>query len=104
MQRLKRIILSLLVIFIFTSCAIKDYVPNDKLVLIDNQIDIDTTYSEINKSDISNYIIQKPSSSLFNWQPRVWIYYKTINNYVDSVTLQDLVDEAAAMSADNYSI
>ena len=79
MQRLKRIILSLLVIFIFTSCAIKDYVPNDKLVLIDNQIDIDTTYSEINKSDISNYIIQKPSSSLFNWQPRVWIYYKTIN-------------------------
>lgn len=31
-------------------------------------------------------------------------YYKTINDYVNSVTLQDLVDEAIALTADNYSI
>lgn len=31
-------------------------------------------------------------------------YYKTINDYVNSVTLQDLVDETIALTTDNYSI
>lgn len=31
-------------------------------------------------------------------------YYKVVNDYVDSVTLEDLTEEAASMSADNYSI
>lgn len=31
-------------------------------------------------------------------------YYKVINDYVDSVTLQDLVDDASSMMGDQYSI
>ena len=78
MRGIVKIVLLLLVIIGVTGCAIRKYVPEGKAILIDYKIVNDSTHFDISKSDISNYIVQKPNKNLFGWLPRVWVYYKTI--------------------------
>ncbi|MBR5664021.1 MAG: hypothetical protein IKX01_04725, partial [Bacteroidales bacterium] len=66
-----------LVIFGLSSCAIRKYVPEGKAILIENFIINDSTKYNIPKSEVNNYIIQKPNKNVFGWLPRVWVYYKT---------------------------
>lgn len=72
-----KIILLTLVIFGLSSCAIRKYVPEGKAILIENFIINDSTKYNIPKSEVNNYIIQKPNKNVFGWLPRVWVYYKT---------------------------
>ena len=68
-----------LVILGLSGCAIRKYVPEGKTILIDNDIVNESTEYDISKSNISEYIVQKPNRNLFGWLPRVWVYYKTID-------------------------
>lgn len=69
-----------LLAFILTGCAIKGYVPDDKTILINNSVSIETDEKHtISSSEVSNYIIQQADRNLFKWLPRVWVYYKTAN-------------------------
>lgn len=74
-----RVILFSLVILGLSGCAIRKYVPEGKTILIDNDIVNESTEYDISKSNISEYIVQKPNRNLFGWLPRVWVYYKTID-------------------------
>lgn len=78
-MRFVRTILFLLIIIGLSSCAIRKYVPEGKTILTDNIIINDSTQYSISKSDISNYIVQKPNRTVLGWMPRVWVYYKTQN-------------------------
>ena len=62
-----------------SGCAIKQYVPDNQSILIDENIEFDTDKYKISKSDISNNIVQKPNKNLAGWLPRVWLYYKTVD-------------------------
>lgn len=68
-----------LIIVGLASCAIRNYVPEGKTILTDYEIINDSSHYNISKSEVSNYIIQKPNKNLFGWLPRVWVYYKTID-------------------------
>ena len=69
----------MLVVLGLASCAIRKYVPEGKAILTDYEIINDSTHYNISKSEVSNYVIQKPNKNLFGWLPRVWVYYKTID-------------------------
>lgn len=76
-MRFGKSILLLLVIVGLSSCAIRKYIPEGKAILIENVIVNDSTQYHIPKSEVSNYIVQKPIKSIFGWMPRVWVYYRT---------------------------
>ena len=78
MKRINKIWL-LLVVLVLTGCGVRKYVPDDKTILIENIIINDSTQFDISRSDVSDYIVQKPNKNLFGWLPRVWIYYKTLD-------------------------
>ena len=78
MKRINKIWL-LLVILLLTGCGVKKYVPDDKTILIENIVINDSTRYDISKSNVAEYIVQKPNKTLFGWLPRVWIYYKTLD-------------------------
>ena len=64
---------------VLAGCAIKQYVPDNQAIIIDNEVEFEPEKYNISKSDISNNIIQKPAKNLFGWLPRVWLYYKTVD-------------------------
>ena len=76
-MRFGKIILLTLVILGLSSCAIRKYVPEGKAILIENFVVNDSTKYNISKSEVNNYIIQKPNKNIFGWMPRVWVYYRT---------------------------
>ena len=77
MGRIVKILVFLLVSVMVSSCAVRKYVPEGKAILIKNAIVNDSSQFNISKSEISNYIIQKPNKNILGWMPRVWVYYKT---------------------------
>ncbi len=78
-MKLIKLILYSLVILGLSGCAVGNYVPEGKAILIDYEIVDNSSRYDISKSEVSNYITQKPNKNLFGWLPRVWIYYKTLN-------------------------
>ena len=78
-MRIVRIILVSLLALVLTGCAIKNYVPDDQAILINNSVEFEPEKYNISRSDVSNNIVQKPNKNLFGWLPRVWLYYKTID-------------------------
>lgn len=78
MRIVKSILVSLVALFL-TGCAIKNYVPNDEAILINNFIEFEPEKYNISRSDVSSNIVQKPNKNLLGWLPRVWLYYKTID-------------------------
>lgn len=78
-MRLVRVILFSVVALCLTGCAIKQYVPDNQAILIENKVEFEPEKYNISKSDITSNIVQKPTKSLFGWLPRVWLYYKTID-------------------------
>lgn len=69
-----------LVAVTLTGCAVQEYVPEGKTILIYNRVEIkDLEQTTISKSEVSNYIIQNADRNIYGWLPRVWLYYKTVN-------------------------
>lgn len=77
MRRLVRIFLVSLMAIAVSGCAVRKYVPEGKYLLLKNDIEIEN--NDIDKSDITKHISQKPINQLFGWMPFVYVYYKTEN-------------------------
>ena len=62
-----------------TGCAVRKYVPDDKVILINYQITNDSIKYDISRSEINSYIVQRPNKNILGLLPRVWIYYRTLD-------------------------
>lgn len=80
-MRSKRIhiILFLFVATFLSSCNINHYIPEGKYLVKKNTIVIEEKDTEISKSGLSSYIVQKPYKTFFQTNIPFWIYYKSQN-------------------------
>ena len=68
----------ILIIIGLSGCAIKSYVPDDKTILIYNDVVVDSKEkTDISTTEASYYIVQNPDKNILGWLPRVWLFYKT---------------------------
>ena len=64
---------------LLASCSLRKHVPNDKMILKNNIVDINSKDVDFSKSDISHYISQSATPKFLGLMPQTWIYYKTEN-------------------------
>ena len=76
-RKIRNIIVFCLILVFFTSCSLNKYIPNDKVLLKKNKVQISAKDVEFTSSDVSSYITQKPVSSFFGTMPLLWVYYLT---------------------------
>ncbi len=61
------------------SCSMRKHIPDDKMILKHNIVEIETNDVAFTKSDITPYISQTSNSKFLGLMPLTWIYYKTEN-------------------------
>lgn len=61
------------------SCSMRKHIPDDKMILKHNIVEIESSDVAFTKSDISPYISQTSNSKFLGLMPLTWIYYKTEN-------------------------
>lgn len=64
---------------LITSCSVKRNVPENKMILKRNYVEIHSNDVDFTKSDISPYITQSANPNFLGIMPLTWIYYKTEN-------------------------
>ena len=69
-------VVGMLVAILMSSCGIRRFVPEGKYLVQSNKVVIEKDDTEINKSEVSNYITLKPYRSMFETNMPTWIYYK----------------------------
>lgn len=92
MNKLRNVILLLLVSVFMVSCSIRKHVPEDKMILVRNHVKIHSKDVDFTKSDVSPYITQSATPNLFGLMPLTWVYYKTedttnrkVNKWINTV-------------------
>lgn len=70
------IILLFLTTVFLSSCNISRHIPEGKYLVKKNTIIIEEKDTEISKSGLSSYIVQKPYKNLFQTNIPFWIYYQ----------------------------
>lgn len=78
MKRIEKIILFLMMIFL-VSCSMRKNIPEGKMILKNNVVEIYAQNVDFTKSDISSYISQSSNPKFLGFMPATWIYYKTEN-------------------------
>ena len=73
------IILLCFMITSLVSCSIRKHIPEDKMILKNNVVEIYSQDVDFTKSDISPYIIQSSNPKFLGIMPLTWLYYKTEN-------------------------
>ena len=73
------IILLCFMITSLVSCSIRKHIPEDKMILKNNVVEIYSQDVDFTKSDISSYIIQSSNPKFLGVMPLTWLYYKTEN-------------------------
>ena len=73
----KHIILLTSLILLMSSCCVKKFVPENQHFLHKNKVVIKGDKVEFTKSDVSDYITQKPHKVRFPNKFSTWFYYKT---------------------------
>ena len=73
------IILLCFMITSLVSCSIRKHIPEDKMILKNNVVEIYSQDVDFTKSDISSYIIQSSNPKFLGIMPLTWLYYKTEN-------------------------
>ena len=71
------IVIGLFVAILMSSCSINRFIPEGKSLVQSNKIVIEGQKTQINKSDLSNYITLKPYKTTFQTKVPNWIYYKS---------------------------
>ena len=61
------------------SCSMRKHIPDDKMILKHNIVEIETNDVAFTKSDITPYISQTSNPKFLGMMPLTWIYYKTEN-------------------------
>ena len=64
---------------ILASCSIRKFVPEDKMILKNNYVDIESDEVAFTKAEISPYITQASNPKFLGIMPLTWVYYKTEN-------------------------
>ena len=64
----------------FVSCSLRKHIPEDKMILKNNVVEIHSKDVAFTKSDISSYIVQASNPKFLGLMPLTWVYYKTENN------------------------
>ena len=67
-----------MLIFI-SSCSIRKHIPEGKMILKHNKVEINSKDVDFTKSDISAYITQSANPNFLGFMPLTWVYYKTEN-------------------------
>ena len=74
------IVLVCLAALLFSSCtAIRRFVPEGSYLLNKNKVVIDNGPVEFKKSDVTNYILQEPTRTLYPFRLPLWFHYVTQN-------------------------
>lgn len=61
------------------SCSAKRLVPEGRYLLHKSEVNLAGKPGELNRSDLSGLISQKPNRHFLGTRPQLWVYYKTIN-------------------------
>jgi outer membrane protein assembly factor BamA len=61
------------------SCSIRKHIPENKMILSRNVVEIHAKDVEFSKYDISDYIVQSSTPNFLGFMPLTWVYYKTEN-------------------------
>lgn len=64
---------------LIVSCSLRKHIPEDKMVLKNNVVEINSKDVDFTRSDISPYISQSATPKFLGFMPQTWIYYKTEN-------------------------
>lgn len=70
-------ILLCFMLFFLASCSIRKHIPENKMILKKNKVEIHSKDVDFTKSDISAYIVQQENSNFLGLMPLTWVYYKT---------------------------
>lgn len=73
------IILLVFTMVLFTSCSIRKHIPEGKMILKKNKVEIESKDVDFTKYDISKYIAQSENNKILGIMPLTWVYYKTDN-------------------------
>lgn len=74
-------IISIIILLLaVSSCSVRKHVPENKMILKDNTIEIEKKGVSFTKSNISPYIIQPENPKFLGFMPLTWVYYKTEKN------------------------
>ena len=61
------------------SCSIRRHVPEDKMILKRNNIEIHSKDVDFTRSDISGCLSQQSNPKFLGFMPLTWVYYMTEN-------------------------
>ena len=70
------ILLCFTLIFL-ASCSLRKHIPDDKMILKNNVVEIHSEDVDFTKSNISAYISQSKNPNILGFMPLTWLYYKT---------------------------
>lgn len=76
-RRFVNITLLCFMLLFLASCSMRKHIPENKMILMKNKVEINSKDVAFTKSDISAYIVQKESSNVLGFMPLTWVYYKT---------------------------
>ena len=71
------ILLLLLTAIVGSSCSLRRHIPQGEYLVRNNKIIIDSSKYDVSKSELSNYIVQKPYRGLISLNLKPWVYYVT---------------------------
>lgn len=70
------IILLALIGMMLSSCNINRFIPEGKALVKKNKVVIENEYKDVSKSDLSNYIADKPYKNFWQTNYKTWVYFK----------------------------
>lgn len=79
MRKITYGILLCFVLAFLASCSLRKHIPNDKMILKNNVVEIYSQDVKFTKSNISPYISQSKNPNILGLMPLTWLYYKTEN-------------------------
>lgn len=79
MKKIRNVILLFISLAFLASCSLRKHIPNDKMILKNNVVEINSKDVNFTKSDINSYISQSPTPKFLGLMPQTWIYYETEN-------------------------
>ena len=70
------IILLALIGMMLSSCNINRFIPEGKALVKKNKVVIENEYKDVSKSDLSNYIADKPYKNFWQTNYKTCVYFK----------------------------
>ena len=62
---------------LLASCSIRRHIPEGKMILKKNKVEIQSKDVNFTKSNIASNIVQSENNNILGFMPLTWVYYKT---------------------------